>query len=159
MIDGGIIEYARQCREKGLPIKFRGKTSSSTSAWAKRSAGRSSPAASVYQPAIRNINCITMPYPLHPMQKCAGNTCSLLPECSDFVATRGNIGALRGKWSSTGTEILKRYKVTGRMSWCWVKEGQAIRSARPLLKEFPMPILISSSAKYSSFDLGPSTGE
>ncbi|MCB0562962.1 MAG: rhodanese-related sulfurtransferase [Phaeodactylibacter sp.] len=25
MIDGGIIEYARQCREKGLPIKFRGK--------------------------------------------------------------------------------------------------------------------------------------
>ena len=25
MIDGGIIEYARQCREKGLPIRFRGK--------------------------------------------------------------------------------------------------------------------------------------
>jgi len=25
MIDGGIIEYARQCREKGLPIKYQGK--------------------------------------------------------------------------------------------------------------------------------------
>jgi UPF0176 protein len=25
MIDGGIIEYARQCRERGLPIKFKGK--------------------------------------------------------------------------------------------------------------------------------------
>lgn len=25
MIDGGIIEYVRQCREKGLPIKFKGK--------------------------------------------------------------------------------------------------------------------------------------
>jgi UPF0176 protein len=25
MIDGGIIEYARQCREQGLPIKYRGK--------------------------------------------------------------------------------------------------------------------------------------
>lgn len=25
MIDGGIIEYARQCREKGLPIKYKGK--------------------------------------------------------------------------------------------------------------------------------------
>jgi UPF0176 protein len=25
MIDGGIIEYTRQCREKGLPNKFRGK--------------------------------------------------------------------------------------------------------------------------------------
>jgi UPF0176 protein len=25
MIDGGIIEYARQCQEKGLPIKFKGK--------------------------------------------------------------------------------------------------------------------------------------
>ncbi|MCG8332065.1 MAG: rhodanese-related sulfurtransferase [Chitinophagales bacterium] len=24
MIDGGIIEYARQCREKGLPIKYKG---------------------------------------------------------------------------------------------------------------------------------------
>jgi len=25
MIDGGIIEYARQCKEQGLPIRFRGK--------------------------------------------------------------------------------------------------------------------------------------
>ena len=25
MIDGGIIEYARQCKEKGLPIRYRGK--------------------------------------------------------------------------------------------------------------------------------------
>lgn len=72
MIDGGIIEYVRQCREKGLPVRFRGKNFVFDERMGERISGE----------IISNCHQCGKPCDTH--KDCANDACHLLfIQCDD----------------------------------------------------------------------------
>ena len=116
MIDGGIIEYARQCREKGLPIRFRGKNFVFDERMGERIGGE----------VIARCHQCGQPCDMHV--NCANDACHILflqceacaekyhhccsQKCSDFIQLpEEQQEELRGKVEFNGTKFGKgRYK-------------------------------------------------
>ncbi len=116
MIDGGIIEYARQCREKGLPIRFKGKNFVFDERMGERIGEEV--IARCHQcgkPCDTHVNCANDACHILFIQceECAGaynNCCS--QQCSDFnELPEEQRQELRGKVEFSGTKFGKgRYK-------------------------------------------------
>lgn len=116
MIDGGIIEYARQCREKGLPIRFRGKNFVFDERMGER----------ISEEVIARCHQCGRPCDTHV--NCANDACHILfiqceecaekyhqccsQKCSDFIQLpEEQQEELRGKVEFNGTKFGKgRYK-------------------------------------------------
>lgn len=116
MVDGGIIEYARQCREQGLPNKFLGKNF----VFDERLGERISP--------VVVSHCHQCGKPCDSHQNCANDACHILfiqcaecaakfnrccsTQCSDFIhLPEEEQAALIGKVEFNGTRFGKgRYK-------------------------------------------------
>jgi UPF0176 protein len=116
MIDGGIIEYARQCREKGLPIKFKGKNFVFDERMGEQiSEEVISHCHQCGQPCDTHVNCANDACHILFIQceACAAkyeHCCSR--KCSDFrQLPPEEQAALRGKLEFNGTKFGKgRYK-------------------------------------------------
>ena len=116
MIDGGIIEYARQCRQKGLPIKFKGKNFVFDERMGER----------IGEEVVAHCHQCGKACDTHT--NCANDACHILfiqceecaekyhaccsKKCSDFVQLpEEEQKALRGKVEFNGTKFGKgRYK-------------------------------------------------
>ncbi len=116
MIDGGIIEYARQCREKGLPIKFRGKNFVFDERMGEQVGEEA--IARCHQcggPCDTHVNCANDACHILFIQceACAEKYCQCCSrKCSDFIQLpEGQQQELRGKVEFNGTKFGKgRYK-------------------------------------------------
>lgn len=120
MIDGGIIEYARQCREKGMPIRFRGKNFVFDERMGER----------IGEEVIARCHQCGQPCDTHV--NCANDACHILfiqceecaakynqccsRKCSDFIQLpEEQQEELRGKIAFNGTKFGKgRYKAIRR---------------------------------------------
>lgn len=120
MIEGGIIEYTRQCREKGLPVKFKGKNFVFDERMGER----------ISEDVISRCHQCGAPCDTHV--NCANDACHILfiqceacaakfqgccsQKCSDFaLLPEEEREALRGKVAFNGTKFGKgRYKALRR---------------------------------------------
>ncbi|MCB0569324.1 MAG: rhodanese-related sulfurtransferase [Phaeodactylibacter sp.] len=116
MIDGGIIEYTRQCQEKGLPVRFKGKNFVFDERMGER----------ISEDIIAQCHQCGAPCDTHV--NCANDACHILfiqceacaetyhqccsRKCSDYIQLPEEVQeALRGKAVFNGTKFGKgRYK-------------------------------------------------
>lgn len=116
MVDGGIIEYARQCREQGLPIRYLGKNFVFDERMGERIGDEViSRCHQCGKPSDRHVNCVNDACHILFIQcsDCAAkynNCCSRT--CSDFLALpEARRMQLRGQIAFNGTTFGKgRYK-------------------------------------------------